>query len=211
MEAEKNSSRSSSSSFDESTNLHVNALLQRGLSSSEIVLAWLREFSFEQYAQNFLQNGYDIQTIVRMTPEVCWTKFTRKNRRNYFPHSFSKDLTAIGITHPLHRRKIKNEITRLNLPDNLPNFKPETLAEWLSYLNLDEYLARLEEQNYKNLDEIKDIVWEDLEDIGILLLGHQKRFMLAVKRLIEIDKGIYSSKMLTSQWHPSDNDEAFTK
>ncbi|CAF4781792.1 unnamed protein product, partial [Rotaria magnacalcarata] len=36
-----------------------------------------------------------------------------------------EDLTAIGITHPSHRRKIKNEIVRLHLPDGLPDFKPD--------------------------------------------------------------------------------------
>lgn len=102
-----------------------------------------------------------------------------------------KDLTAIGITHPSHRRKIKNEITRLHLPDGLPDFKPDTLYDWLCYLRLDEYMSLLNKQNYKQLSDIIHIAWEDLEDIGITRLGHQKRFMLGVKRLIDIDKGLY--------------------
>jgi hypothetical protein len=36
-----------------------------------------------------------------------------------------------------------------------------------------------------------DIAWEDLEDIGITRLGHQKRFMLGVKRLKDMKKGLY--------------------
>jgi hypothetical protein len=30
----------------------------------------LHEFSYEDYLENFIKNGYDIQTIIRMTPEV---------------------------------------------------------------------------------------------------------------------------------------------
>ncbi|CAF0794413.1 unnamed protein product [Rotaria sp. Silwood1] len=169
---DKTSYRSSNSSLDESGTLNINRLLRNGTSENEIVFAWLREFSYENYAENFITNGYDIQTIARMTPE---------------------DLTAIGITHPSHRRKIKSEIARLHLPDGLPDFKPDTLYDWLCYLRLDEYMSLLSKQNYKKLSDIKNIAWEDLEDIGITRLGHQKRFMLGIKRLIDIDKGHYQS------------------
>ncbi|CAF2182909.1 unnamed protein product [Rotaria magnacalcarata] len=167
---DKTSYRSSSSSLDESGVLNINKLLRSGISENEIVYTWLREFSYENYAENFITHGYDIQTIARMTPE---------------------DLTAIGITHPSHRRKIKNEIVRLHLPDGLPDFKPDTLYDWLYYLRLDEYMSLLSKQNYKMLSDITSIAWEDLEDIGITRLGHQKRFMLGIKRLIDIDKGHY--------------------
>ena len=174
---DKTSYRSSNSSLDrldESNTLNIstniNTLLRNNVPENEIVLSWLREFSYEDYAENFLSNGYDIQTIVRMTPE---------------------DLTAIGITHPSHRRKLKNEIARLHLPDGLPDFKPDTLYDWLCYLRLNQYLNLLNEQNYKQLTDIMDIAWEDLEDIGITRLGHQKRFMLGVKRLKDMKKGLY--------------------
>ena len=49
----------------------------------------------------------------------------------------------------------------------------------------------LNEQNYRQLPDVLNIAWEDLEDIGITRLGHQKRFMLAIKRLSDIEKGFY--------------------
>ncbi|CAF2469000.1 unnamed protein product [Rotaria sp. Silwood2] len=181
---DKTSYRSSNSSLDrldESNTLNIstniNTLLRNGVPENEIVLSWLREFSYEDYADNFLSNGYDIQTIVRMTPE---------------------DLTAIGITHPSHRRKIKNEIARLHLPDGLPDKKLDTLHDWLSCLRLNQYLPLLNEQNYKQLSDIMDIAWEDLEDIGITRLGHQKRFMLGIKRLKDIKKGLYQANTNSS-------------
>jgi hypothetical protein len=74
---DKTSYRSSNSSLDrldESNTLNIstniNTLLRNGVPENEIVLSWLREFSYEDYGENFLSNGYDIQTIVRMTPEV---------------------------------------------------------------------------------------------------------------------------------------------
>jgi hypothetical protein len=74
---DKTSYRSSNSSLDrldESNSLNIsttiNTLLRNNVPENEIVLSWLREFSYEDYAENFLSNGYDIQTIIRMTPEV---------------------------------------------------------------------------------------------------------------------------------------------
>lgn len=49
----------------------------------------------------------------------------------------------------------------------------------------------LNEQNYRQLTDVLNIAWEDLEDIGITRLGHQKRFMLGIKRLSDIEKGLY--------------------
>lgn len=110
-------------------------------------------------------------------------------------------MTAIGITHPSHRRKLKNEIARLHLPDGLPDFKPETLHEWLTCLRLEQYLTLLNKQNYREINDILDIAWEDLEDIGITRLGHQKRFMLAVKRLKDMKKGLYQPNVTASPNH----------
>ena len=74
---DKTSYRSSNSSLDRldesntlNINTNINTLLRNGAPENEIVLSWLREFSYEDYAENFLTHGYDIQTIVRMTPEV---------------------------------------------------------------------------------------------------------------------------------------------
>jgi ABC-type iron transport system FetAB ATPase subunit len=70
FEPDITSYRSSSSSLDESTTSHINALLRNGVPADDIVFIWLREFSYEHYAMHFLTHGYDIQTIIRMTPEV---------------------------------------------------------------------------------------------------------------------------------------------
>ncbi len=67
---DKTSYRSSNSSLDESGTLNINTLLRNGISDNEIIFAWLHEFSYEDYLENFIKNGYDIQTIIRMTPEV---------------------------------------------------------------------------------------------------------------------------------------------
>lgn len=174
---DKTSYRSSNSSLDrldESNTLNISTnlqtMLRNNVPESEIVLSWLREFSYEDYAENFLSNGYDIQTIVRMTPE---------------------DLTAIGITHPAHRRKLKTEIARLHLPDGLPESQPENLVDFLSQLRLTCYHSIFLEQNYHDLSDLMEIAWDDLEDIGITRLGHQKRFMLGLKRLKDMKKGLH--------------------
>ncbi|XP_044308436.1 caskin-1 isoform X1 [Varanus komodoensis] len=138
--------------------------------SSEAVYQWLCKFQLQLYASNFINAGYDIPTISRMTPE---------------------DLTAIGVTKPGHRKKIASEINNLNISEWLPEYKPANLALWLSMIGLAQYYKVLVENGYENIDFITDITWEDLQEIGITKLGHQKKLMLAVKKLAEIQKAEY--------------------
>ncbi|XP_041134296.1 caskin-1-like [Polyodon spathula] len=135
--------------------------------SSGAVIHWLSEFQLQVYAPNFITSGYDISTISRMTPE---------------------DLMAIGVTKPGHRKKITSEISKLNVAEWLPEHKPANLAEWLTMIGLGQYYQVLVHNGYENIDFITDITWEDLQEIGITKLGHQKKLMLAVKKLAEIQK-----------------------
>ncbi|XP_024141294.1 caskin-2 isoform X2 [Oryzias melastigma] len=134
---------------------------------SEAIYQWLAEFQLEQYTSNFLKAGYDVPTISRMTPE---------------------DLTAIGVTKPGHRKKISMEISKLSIPEWLPDYIPSDLGEWLSVIGLPQYQKRLCENGYDSIAIVKDITWEDLQEIGITKLGHQKKLMLAVKRLSDLQR-----------------------
>uniref|UniRef100_A0AAZ3SEV4 Caskin-2 n=1 Tax=Oncorhynchus tshawytscha TaxID=74940 RepID=A0AAZ3SEV4_ONCTS len=137
------------------------------INDSEAIYQWLCEFQLESYTANFLTTGYDVPTISRMTPE---------------------DLTAIGVTKPGHRKKISMEIGNLNIPEWLPDYIPSELSEWLSAIGLPQYQKRLCENGYDTISIIKDITWEDLSEIGITKLGHQKKLMLAVKRLCDLHR-----------------------
>ncbi|XP_014648890.1 PREDICTED: caskin-1 [Ceratotherium simum simum] len=139
--------------------------------SAEAVSQWLATFQLQLYAPNFISAGYDLPTISRMTPE---------------------DLTAIGVTKPGHRKKITAEISGLSIPDWLPEHKPANLAVWLSMIGLAQYYKLLVDNGYENIDFITDITWEDLQEIGITKLGHQKKLMLAVRKLAELQKAEYA-------------------
>ncbi|XP_070782893.1 caskin-2-like [Enoplosus armatus] len=133
----------------------------------EAIYQWLCEFQLEQYTSNFINAGYDVPTISRMTPE---------------------DLTAIGVTKPGHRKKISMEIGKLSIPEWLPDYIPSDLGEWLSVIGLPQYQKRLCDNGYDSITIVKDITWEDLQEIGITKLGHQKKLMLAVKRLSDLQR-----------------------
>ena len=107
-------------------------------------------------------------TITKMTPE---------------------DLTAIGVKKPNHRKKLKAEIVKLTFPDGLPNYIPPTLDEFLHLVRLTEYRGLLANQGYLTIDDLVQISIEDLEDIGIYRLGHQKRLVLAIKRAKDLKAG----------------------
>ncbi|KAM9462786.1 caskin-2 isoform 3-T3 [Clarias gariepinus] len=136
---------------------------------AEAIYQWLCEFHLEQYTKNFLTAGYDVPTISRMTPE---------------------DLTAIGVTKPGHRKKISTEISKLNIPEWLPDYIPADIGEWLGTIGLSQYQKRLAENGYDSINIVRDITWEDLQEIGINKLGHQKKMMLAVKKLCDVHKAL---------------------
>ncbi|VEN56995.1 unnamed protein product, partial [Callosobruchus maculatus] len=146
----------------------IERMIHQGVPDQEIIHSWLVDLQFEEYFPLFIGAGYDLPTIGRMTPE---------------------DLTAIGIKKPNHRKRLKAEIAQLNLPDNLPEFIPGSLEEWLSLLRLDEYLPAFLDQNYQTVDDVTQLTWEDLEEFGIVKLGHQKKIMLAIKRVKDIKAG----------------------
>ncbi|XP_051530753.1 caskin-2-like isoform X2 [Myxocyprinus asiaticus] len=134
---------------------------------AEAIYKWLSEFQLEQYTSNFLTAGYDVPTISRMTPE---------------------DLTAIGVTKPGHRKKISMEIGNLKIPEWLPDYIPSDIGKWLSAIGLPQYQIKLAENGYDSISIVQDITWEDLQEIGITKLGHQKKLMLAVKKLSDVQK-----------------------
>nr|XP_013799531.1 PREDICTED: caskin-2 [Apteryx mantelli mantelli] len=136
---------------------------------AEAIYNWLREFQLELYTANFLNAGYDVPTISRMTPE---------------------DLTAIGVTKPGHRKKISTEIGQLSIAEWLPSYIPADLMDWLSAIGLPQYHKKLVNNGYDSITIVTDLTWEDLQEIGINKLGHQKKIMLAVKKLRDLRKSL---------------------
>uniref|UniRef100_A0A671L911 Caskin-2-like n=1 Tax=Sinocyclocheilus anshuiensis TaxID=1608454 RepID=A0A671L911_9TELE len=99
-----------------------------------------------------------------------------------------EDLTAIGVTKPGHRKKISTEIGYMNIPEWLPDYIPSDIGKWLSAIGLPQYQKKLAENGYDSINIVQDITWEDLQEIGITKLGHQKKLMLAVKKLSDVQK-----------------------
>ncbi|XP_056227498.1 caskin-1-like isoform X4 [Seriola aureovittata] len=159
------SASSSSSAVHEQRSFERKAEEDDG--KKQAVVAWLGEFQLQFYTTHFLTAGYDLDTISRMTPE---------------------DLTAIGVMKPGHRKKLTSEIIKLPSTDWLPDHKPANLADWLSHLGLSQYYQVLVQNGYENIDFISDISLEDLQEIGITKLGHQKKLMLGVRRLKELQR-----------------------
>lgn len=64
-----------------------------------------------------------------------------------------------------------------------------SIEEWLRLLRLDEYVQQLLAQGYRTVRDVTQLPWEDMEDIGIVKLGHQKKLLLAIKRIKDILSG----------------------
>lgn len=149
--------------------INVAEMFLHGLPDKEIMKTWLSSLHLSQYFELFVQAGYDMATVSRMTPE---------------------DLTAVGVTQPNHRLKLKSEIDRLNIFDLIPCHKSDTLLEWLQLLRLEEYHETLSQQGYNSVSQVAELIWEDLEEIGIKKLGHQKKIMLAIRKVRDFNNGL---------------------
>jgi SAM domain (Sterile alpha motif) len=73
--------------------------------------------------------------------------------------------------------------------DRLSDFTQGSLEEWLRILRLEEYGPGMSQQGYKTVEQAAQLAWEDLEDTGIVKLGHQKKILLAIKRVKDIHAG----------------------
>lgn len=49
------------------------------------------------------------------------------------------------------------------------------LGEWLGAIGLPQYQRRLCDNGYDSIAIVKDITWEDLQEIGITKLGEERR------------------------------------
>jgi hypothetical protein len=152
--------------------MNISDLLRSGLNDSQIIFNWLSDMNLQQYYENFVLAGYDIYSMMKTTPS---------------------DLSAIGISDPSHRNLIKQQMQRINIDelDNKLNYvlsNVNSIECLLRLIHLEQYLDSLTQLgNFKSLQEmLNTLTWEDLEEIGIKKLGHQKKLMLVVKRMKEI-------------------------
>lgn len=156
--ASLSSSSSSTISSPSSLTLNVTSLLKSGMNDSQIVFNWLKDCQLDQYYENFVKSGYDLLTIARGTTP--------------------SDLVAIGISNPLHRQILKQNMQRLNtkdLEDKLTLLLNDvtSIHELLKLIHLDQYLDAINELKlFKDINDFANTVnWEDLEEIGFKL-GH---------------------------------------
>ena len=68
-------------------------------------------------------------------------------------------------------------------------------------LRLNQYIGPLLSQGYSSVKDVLSISIEDLEDIGFYQLGHQKRLLLAIKRVKELRTGKLQS---IAEYHPEE-------
>lgn len=79
-----------------------------------------------------------------------------------------------------------------------------SIEEWLQLLRLEEYIQPLIAQGYQTVCDVTQLPWEDMEDIGIIRLGHQKKLLLAIKRIKDILSGKWIAPGIASTSHVSE-------
>ncbi|VUZ41690.1 unnamed protein product, partial [Hymenolepis diminuta] len=131
-------------------------------SQVELLVNWLLTAGFSDYTPCIVAAGYDLNTLRRATPE---------------------DLNACGVTNPRDRQQLRARLSRLQLPESLPDHVPSSVFEWLLIINLTNYWPTFQAQGLTTFEKICVLTWEDFEEIGVTKLGHQKKLLLAIERL----------------------------
>ncbi|KAA3680082.1 uncharacterized protein DEA37_0010406, partial [Paragonimus westermani] len=131
-------------------------------SERQQLASWLHAVDLQRLEDCLADAGFSLWTLCRATPE---------------------ELNACGITNPLDRQLLRTELNRVRVPDALPENLPAGVKEWLTHLNLDAYWPGLHDQGFTSFERCAQLTWEDLEDVGVTKLGHQKKLILAIERL----------------------------
>jgi hypothetical protein len=177
--------------------LNVTSLMRSGMNDSQIVFNWLKSCQLEQYYENFVKSGYDLLTIARGTTPA--------------------DLCAIGISNPLHRQILKQNMQRLDTKDleeklNTLLIGVASIEELLKLIHLEQYLQAVNDLKlFANVNDFANTVnWEDLEEIGFKL-GHQKKLMHVLKCLKEVLKKKQSEPLKRIEQSETNHSNGMTK
>lgn len=130
------------------------------------LMDWLTEHKLSCYYDNFKDHGFDMVSVQAITPD---------------------DLNVIDIHKTGHRKKLLSEIAKLPPSHRIPNEKPRDVGSWLGQLNLRQYEPNFVEGGFDDIDFIKDLDKNDLDMIDIKKKGHQRKLLLAVQRLNDLE------------------------
>ncbi|CAH8624546.1 unnamed protein product [Schistosoma rodhaini] len=138
----------------------------------EALFAWLRSVGLSRLSGCLSKSGFDLWTLCHTTPE---------------------ELNACGITNPFDRQILRNQLATLQLSDPFTEKQlPASVHEWLIQLHLQQYWPKFNDQGLITFEQIIRITWDDLEEIGVSKLGHQKKLLTAISKLNRL---VLSSKI----------------
>ncbi|OON21608.1 hypothetical protein X801_02495, partial [Opisthorchis viverrini] len=145
---------------------------------------WLFSVGLSRLEENLMKSGFGLWTLCRATPE---------------------ELNSCGITNPYDRQILRTELNRLRLVDPISDQVPDRVQDWLAQLDLDVYWPCLYNHGYTSFDRLVKLTWEDLEEIGVTKLGHQKKLLLAVAKIKRQMRAASYSPPSTSPVKPQAN------
>ncbi|XP_042883969.1 caskin-1-like isoform X2 [Penaeus japonicus] len=125
---------------------------------------FLLDIGFVQYYSLLNRHGYDLASAAHMD---------------------SLDLASVGITEPLHRMAVKYELDLVKQPPSIPEVVPETCQEWLTSLGLQEYVENFHQNGIYCPLAALGLSKRDLQVMGVYMLGHRKKILLAIAGLKE--------------------------
>nr|XP_015197062.1 PREDICTED: arf-GAP with Rho-GAP domain, ANK repeat and PH domain-containing protein 1 isoform X4 [Lepisosteus oculatus] len=63
---------------------------------------------------------------------------------------------------------------------------PHSVSEWLTVLHLEQYVKAFEGEGYDLISECRGLTAGDLEQVGVVLPGHQKRILASLQKIFSV-------------------------
>lgn len=120
------------------------------MATSNIVCEWLRALGLAQYAESFLDNGYDDLEICKQVGDP--------------------DLDAIGVVNPQHRHKLLKSIRQLREKGAASVYFMLNSSDITALSGSSEYLE--DDRNSPQLNGLDALLIEQLSGDGIRLTAH---------------------------------------
>lgn len=104
-------------------------MVAKGVPEAEILAIWLDKIGMAEYLALFLTQGYDLSSIgvydVWITQKNVQRSVRLINNSLCLARITPEDLLSLGITNPVHRKRLITEIHSWQITDSWPSVPPQ--------------------------------------------------------------------------------------
>jgi len=108
----------------------------------------------------------------------------QKDRKNRPKFSAVRNTLDRLMASPDLLRKLAKPVNQAMIDPEMPNIASQlTVSEWLQLIKMDRYTEAFAQKGVHNMEQVAWLTFADLLEMGVTLVGHQKKIMSSVQAL----------------------------